>query len=1069
MKRILVLVLLGALLPTATTLFATDTIRIQTPSLYPQSPETTELLDGMLGQAAFLANRLYSEYIEVEYDGFDVKTGSVGSRPDFTVMVNAVAAEGQYVLTLTPTRTSDGMPGEYLGIFDPWSLDLAEAIAESLLRVWALMTDFAAFELEEAPVFVEELRGQGVGGLFGIYGVDIAPNGNPILAGGTAVELDRNLRVVAQPGAQLQQQGVVAYAGDVAVTPSGTLYFTGLGTGDLNILPEGFPRPFRVRTGISTPLAFRVLRDGTAIIIDSSSRRAVRIRDRQASPIDIFPAEGAWVTVIADGPAGNLWVLNPVTNRINIFTNRGELVDSILPLLPSEATGTIRAMATYPNGDFLIMTINRVSRFRRTGEPVWHLDALPGGIGENFTFINDIEVDPATGLIYLTHQTEGRLIKLLDRGWAREQGADVSRELAMAELSAAAFADPYSADPWVALAQAYESAGSIDRASQVWEEVLNVDPFNMAAAESLDAIELARLRSQAAVLAEQTIDTIEELGVESARQAYSQAVQTYERVLALDPDDEESRLALRRLQDAFARAEGTPTRPPRPLNVTSVNIRNIFPSLMVYYRANPAGYIEVRNPFDEPIENLRTQFYLRKYMDFPAEGSIVERLGPGETAALDLAVLLNDEVFNLEEDLLLQAQITVQYEQGGEAQQFERVQPVTLYKRTALSWDDSGKLAAFIMPNEETVARFARRVAEPGDAVSAYSLSEKFFRAARIADAVGTFGINYIEDPESPFSAVLGREEVVDTVNFPRTTLFYGAGDCDDTTALLGSLYEAAGVRTAIMTSPGHVFLAFDSEEPEENSWMFEVDGLQTIVHEGTVWIPVETTILDQGFWRAWEEASVLLVRHRDAGEIEFLPVSAQRDSYPPLPLPPATHEVVEPAGVLIEGLFELTIESMSRGLYESNLRRLEEELPGLRSRRKLAMLNRIGILHARFGRLDRAEDTFREAIAEDDDYVSSYVNLANLMLDQERHDEALAALETGYEKRPDSVLINLLLTRVYYETDSPADAAPYFAVVEERAPNLAERYSYMVARTDGSRASGADVNVPFIWPTEEE
>ena len=60
-------------------------------------------------------------------------------------------------------------------------------------------------------------------------------------------------------------------------------------------------------------------------------------------------------------------------------------------------------------------------------------------------------------------------------------------------------------------------------------------------------------------------------------------------------------------------------------------------------------------------------------------------------------------------------------------------------------------------------------------------------------DALGIYEINYIEDPDSPLSKAIGKVELVDTVRFPRKTLMIKSGDCDDSTALLGSLLESAG------------------------------------------------------------------------------------------------------------------------------------------------------------------------------------------------------------------------------------------------------------------------------------
>ncbi|MFW6293995.1 MAG: hypothetical protein ACOC7V_16970, partial [Spirochaetota bacterium] len=57
----------------------------------------------------------------------------------------------------------------------------------------------------------------------------------------------------------------------------------------------------------------------------------------------------------------------------------------------------------------------------------------------------------------------------------------------------------------------------------------------------------------------------------------------------------------------------------------------------------------------------------------------------------------------------------------------------------------------------------------------------------------------------------------VDFLQFPRQTLTYSSGDCDDLTALYIALLESVGVDTAFITVPGHIYAAFAVEtSPEE-------------------------------------------------------------------------------------------------------------------------------------------------------------------------------------------------------------------------------------------------------------
>jgi hypothetical protein len=96
----------------------------------------------------------------------------------------------------------------------------------------------------------------------------------------------------------------------------------------------------------------------------------------------------------------------------------------------------------------------------------------------------------------------------------------------------------------------------------------------------------------------------------------------------------------------------------------------------------------------------------------------------------------------------VQARIEVSYQSSRGEEKTSKVQALMLYRKTALVWDDSAKLASFIMPNEEIVSTFAHRVSDIGEVASRYRLSNRLFRGIRVCDALGSYGITYIEDPD---------------------------------------------------------------------------------------------------------------------------------------------------------------------------------------------------------------------------------------------------------------------------------------------------------------------------------
>ena len=215
-------------------------------------------------------------------------------------------------------------------------------------------------------------------------------------------------------------------------------------------------------------------------------------------------------------------------------------------------------------------------------------------------------------------------------------------------------------------------------------------------------------------------------------------------------------------------SEGGPSGRRQPIRIISVKMEKLFPSLLQYYRKYPAGIVTVKNTLDIPVTNVKASVFIKNFMDFPSETGPVSTIEPDVSADYGASVQLNRSVFSLEEDLPVQVQISVSYVAEGEEQVVETYKTSTLYRRTALSWDDSGKLAAFIMPNEEIVSRFSHRVVSAAEDAIGFRLSSAFLRGATICDAVGTYGIEYIEDPSSPITSVLENAAVVDTVRFSR-------------------------------------------------------------------------------------------------------------------------------------------------------------------------------------------------------------------------------------------------------------------------------------------------------------
>jgi tetratricopeptide (TPR) repeat protein len=1052
--------------------FGVDTVSFGHTTLYPETEENVEFLNTLLNDAVFTANRLYENDIHVLTYSFPVNEEM---ESDYRININAVNMPDSSVLMFTMGRVSTGEETEPYTILTEWEESLTSMVSKIIFYLWGSFDDFKRLQLSDPPEYIEEFGTEYIsqnslpfpGMVLLPYSIAVKENGNILLGcNSMCLELDRNLKIRGFPGSDLTEKGNYTYAFNVSASPGGTIFFRPPAGAELYSLYEGSNVTRKIRTGITGSGPFTILRDGSAIVVDAIQKKAIRIEGRKKKELPIFVNEYSYVYTIAAGPEGNLWVFDSFERKINIFNPTGTLIDFILPLLPAEDVGSVKAMTVYNNGDFLLLTQNELHKFERSGRPVWKIDAIPFPEGGGLSQMTGIAVDSNEGLIYMTEYMGKRMIKLYDHDYrGAGRSADDLRDRIM-KLNR----DFISSNSPAVLrekAMLYESLGAYELAKAQLERTLELDPFDMEAEYALESIETALLEVHALELMNKTIEILDTLGPESARQQYSRTVQLFEQLLQFDPGNTTIQRELQSLKELFFKKEALPAQQPKILELKSVTIENLFPSLMQYYLANPVGSIVIENPFDETVHNLKAELSIKKFMDFPSETERIETLKKGETATIDLYVLFNTAILSLEEDMPVQARIKISYKIADSQEEMTKNQTVMIYKRTALSWDITGKLASFITPNEEIISQFSHRVSDVDDMTSQYRLSEKLLRAARICDALGTYGIHYIEDPESPISSILGSKGSVDTVRFPRTTLYYRSGDCDDTTALLASLLESSAVSTAIMTSPGHVFLAFDTEEPEENGWQFQTEELEVIKHNGTLWIPLETTLLENGFVSSWKYASKLIKRYQDSGELEFIPVRDSQAIYPSIPLPESGLLIVEPTPDAVDVIYSASILAFEKDVYSEAVENLEEIIDGQTGRKKLKTLNQLAILHARFGNDDLARQRLESALSEDSDFVSTYINLANLQLSRGETENALSTLLGAKSIQSDSILVNLMLARTYYAAGNSEESIFYLDQVALSAPKYAERFAYMRLQSENEetmRASNSQESDFFYW-----
>lgn len=188
---------------------------------------------------------------------------------------------------------------------------------------------------------------------------------------------------------------------------------------------------------------------------------------------------------------------------------------------------------------------------------------------------------------------------------------------------------------------------------------------------------------------------------------------------------------------------------------------------------------------------------------------------------------------------------------------------VMVHSRNA--WNgEIDKLSLFVTPDDERIIELSREMVKSAG-LDGDDGREKFGAAQAIFNQLRRKGIAYVSDPNIPFYKD-------DRVQFADQTLDIGTGDCDDLVVLYASLLESIGIQTAFVDvrdpqkELAHVYLLFNSGVPVERSDLISSNDKRFVIRQSRsgqrrLWIPVELTLVEDGFDAAWQSGALQYIQ----------------------------------------------------------------------------------------------------------------------------------------------------------------------------------------------------------------
>ncbi|MDZ7261713.1 MAG: transglutaminase-like domain-containing protein, partial [candidate division KSB1 bacterium] len=287
-----------------------------------------------------------------------------------------------------------------------------------------------------------------------------------------------------------------------------------------------------------------------------------------------------------------------------------------------------------------------------------------------------------------------------------------------------------------------------------------------------------------------------------------------------------------------------------------VVVTDLYPAYYRFYNTYPLALVSIKNVAGYPIEiNIRS--YLSSFSERPKDSGFI-RIERGKTKDIPVTAIFGPRLLQVSrrEQAVLDIEIEAR---AGRTDKKEISAQIMVHNRNA--WNgEIDKLGCFITPDEEAILQLSRRMVN-NLKVDEHRGLENFQKAQVIFNELGKMGLRYHRDPNIPFYKD-------DRVQYAMETITLGSGDCDDLVVLYASLLESLGIKTAFVEvkdpqkEMAHVYLMFDSGLPINQGYLISSNEKRYVSRDRasgskTIWIPVETTLIEHGFEEAWKAGAL--------------------------------------------------------------------------------------------------------------------------------------------------------------------------------------------------------------------
>ena len=226
-------------------------------------------------------------------------------------------------------------------------------------------------------------------------------------------------------------------------------------------------------------------------------------------------------------------------------------------------------------------------------------------------------------------------------------------------------------------------------------------------------------------------------------------------------------------------------------------------------------------------------------------------------------------------------------------------------------------------------------------------------------------------------------------------------------------------------------------------------------------------TSIHEGFHFAWGLGAKEWNENNRLGLAGFYPVREAWAVYASVGLPGTEIAASAPDAAKVLAAYQVEVQKQIDAAIGTQVAKLREQIQANGS---VAARNSLGVLYAKYGQMDKAEQEFKEIVSAKPDDLPAVLNLGHLYFARKDWNGALGLYQQASEMAPGNSKILLALARVNLELKQYDEVKKNYELLKAQDPSLANQFAFLGEGSNtGTRAANVESERnAIIWENEE-